>query len=179
MTVGSVAAFCTRRIAAPLLLLVACTPALDWREVKADADSLTALFPCRPERRSRQVNLTGNAVRMQMASCAAGGSTYAIAFIDLRDPATVGGALEAFRDAAVANVGGAAPRVGALGVVGMTPNPQAVRLAITGRLPDGTAVQEYAAFFAKGLRVYQASVIGPAPAADAVETFISGLRFAA
>ena len=50
----------------------------------------------------------------------------------------------------------------------MTPNPAAIRLRVEGRLPDGKAVQEQAVFFVRGLRVYQASVIGSMPGTEAV-----------
>ena len=104
---------------------------------------------------------------------------HAISFVDLTDPAAVSGALEGLRRmAAWANVGAAAPRAAPFAFPGTTPNPQAARVEVDGRLPDGTAVREHAAFFVRGLRVYQASVIGAAPAAEAVETFIGGLKLA-
>jgi hypothetical protein len=59
----------------------------------------------------------------------------------------------------------------------MTASDQAARLFISGHLPDGAAVQEYAAFFTRGLRVYEAAVIGAKPEPTAVETFFEGLRF--
>ena len=58
-------------------------------------------------------------------------------------------------------------------------NRDDVRVLITGRLPDGAPVQEHAAFFVRGLRVYSASVIGAEPSPTAVEAFFSGLRFPA
>ena len=61
-------------------------------------------------------------------------------------------------------------------ISGMTPNPQAARVSMTGRLPDGAAVQEQAAFFVKGLRVYQASIIGSTLAPDVTVTFFAGLK---
>ena len=59
----------------------------------------------------------------------------------------------------------------------MTPNEQSVRVAVTGRLPDGAVVQEHAAFFVRGLRVYSATVIGAKPAPQAVDVFFNGLKF--
>lgn len=165
-----------RRIALLLAALVGCSPVLDWREVRVDGDALTALFPCRPERHARNVAVAGANVRMDMAACAVAGTTFAASFVDLADPAAVTGVLKGFCQAAVANLGGAAPRQLPFTLAGMTPNAAAVRVLIAGRLPDGTVVQEHAAFFARGLRVYQVSVIGAAP--DAVEAFLSSLKFA-
>jgi len=62
---------------------------------------------------------------------------------------------------------------------GMTPNAEAVRLAATGRLPDGARVQAHIVFFTKGLRVYQGSVVGAQPSAEANEVFLAGFRFPA
>ena len=61
----------------------------------------------------------------------------------------------------------------------MTPNAQAQRMSVTGRLPDGTEVRLHAVFFAHALRLYQATVIGAAPSEAAVQTFFAGFRFPA
>ena len=52
------------------------------------------------------------------------------------------------------------------------------RVQLTGRLPDGTAVKAQVAVFAKGTRVFQATVIGTQWPADAPDTFFSSLRLA-
>jgi hypothetical protein len=67
------------------------------------------------------------------------------------------------------------PKVEQFTLRGATPNAAAVRLMVSGRLPDGTTVREHAVFFTRGIRVYQRSVIGVAPTAPAVETFFTGL----
>ncbi|MDQ6679647.1 MAG: hypothetical protein M3Y67_01610, partial [Pseudomonadota bacterium] len=157
--------------------LAACAPTLDWREVRVDGGSLVALFPCRPGQRARTVAMVGATVRVEMSACTVAGSTYAVSFIELHDPTAVSGTLEALRAAAVANVSGVRPHVEPFGLAGMTPNPHAARLKVDGRLPDGSEVHEHAAFFVRGLHVYQASVIGAAPMPDAVEAFIGGLKF--
>ena len=167
----------TTATAAAALMLAACSPALDWREFEPEGSGLRVSFPCRPDRSERQVLLAGSRVSMRMLACSAGDATFALAYADLADPARVADALTELRAAAIANVGGALPKVSPLQIAGMTPNPQATRLAIDGQLPDRSPVQEQAAFFAQGLRVYQAAVIGARPAAAAVEAFMAGLRF--
>jgi hypothetical protein len=114
---------------------------------------------------------------MELLVCSAGGSTFALGFVDIADPVRVTPALGELRDVMLANVNGAAGRVVPAQVTGMTPNPQALRLATSGRLPDGAPVQAEAMFFVKGLRVYQATVIGTAPAPQVIETFFGGLKF--
>ena len=155
----------------------ACSPVLDWREFVPEGSELSVRFPCRPDRTERTVTIAGATARMAMLSCSAGDATFALAFVEVDDPARIGATLAALRDSAVANVRGGQASSTALQVTGMTPNDQAGRLAVRGQLPDGAAVQEHAAFFTRGLRVYQAIVIGAAPAPDAVETFVAGLKF--
>jgi hypothetical protein len=163
---------------AVLSALSGCAPTLQWRELRADGRALVASFPCRPERRSRSVVVGRESVAVSMLSCAAGGSTYAIAFADVADPGAVSPGLEAWRQGAASNLGVAASAAVAepMTVPGMTPNAAAGRLRIEGRLPDGAAVVEHAAFFVHGLRIYQASVIGPSPAEAALTPFFSSLK---
>lgn len=166
-------------LAAALAWLAACSPVLDWREISAEADSLTALFPCRPDRLERTVTFGDSKVSMRMLTCSAGGSTYALAFFDVADPARVAATLLEWRTIAVGNVRGVNARLGPLRIDGMTPNPQALRLTVDGQWPDGAALREDAAFFSRGLRVYQATVVGATPTPQAVEEFFAGLRFPA
>ena len=160
-----------------LLALPACAPPLDWREVRIDPGGLVAAFPCRPQRQERDVSLLARKLRMQMASCSDAGLTYAVSWLDVDDPAAMRPALEALRHAAAANLGSADAAPQPFAVRGMTPNDAAARIAVSGTLPNGHAVQEHAAFFARGLRAYQATLLGPSPGAAAVDGFFAGLAF--
>lgn len=156
--------------------LGACSPTLDWREFEPEGSGIVATFPCRTDRHARQVTVGGSATRMEMLVCTAGGATYALTFIDAAAPEGVAAALADLRAVAVRNLGAAEAGFSLLQVRGMTPNAMAGRLRLSGRRPDGTVVHEQAAFFAKGLRVYQASVIGPSLDSEAADTFFSGLK---
>lgn len=153
-----------------------CSPALDWREFEPEGSGLVVTFPCRPDRHARNVTVAGVVTRMDMLVCAAGDATYALSFIDVADPAGVAAALTHLRALATTNLGAAAAVPDEARVRGMTPNPMAARLALAGLRSDGTAVQQHAVFFAKGLRVYQASVVGAEPPGEAVDTFFAGLK---
>jgi hypothetical protein len=158
---------------------VACTPTLDWREFVPEGSNIGVAFPCRPDRQERAVTIAGGTAQMQMLVCTAADMTFAVSFFDVADPARVAVALRELRTAAVRNVNGATPQLSVWQVKGMTPNDEASRVKVDGKLPDGAVVQEHAAFFARGLRVYQATVIGAAPAAPAVQAFFDGLKFPA
>ena len=166
-------------IAAVLLAtgLAGCAPEANWREFSAEGSGVVSLFPCRPDHHVRPVRVADASVRMEMLVCAAGGSTFALGFLDVAEPARVMVTLGEMRSIALANVRGAAPRLALANIAGMTPNPQAVRLSTGGTLPSGSAVHVHAAFFSKGLRVYQATVIGAKPPPQWVEAFFDGLKF--
>ena len=170
-----------RFLLATLLALgaAACSPALDWREFMAEGSGVVASFPCRPDRHARRVQLAAASRQMEMLVCEAGGATFALAFVDVDDPASVGATLTELRSVALSNVQGGAPQLSPMQVGGMTPNEAAVRMAADGRLPDGARVRTHAAFFTRGLRVYQATVIGTEPPLAAVQTFFDALKFPA
>jgi hypothetical protein len=157
----------------------ACTPTLDWREVRPEGSGLAAMFPCRPAANARRLALAGVAVEMTLYACATGGVTYAVGFADIGQPQLVGPALVEMAAAAARNIDATvAPAVSALQVAGMTPNPQAGQRVIEGRLPDGRRVTEQMALFARGTRIFQATMVGAKLNAEATETFFGALRLA-
>lgn len=159
------------------LSLGACSPALDWREFAPTGSGVVMSFPCRPDRHARVVTLGQAKVTMEMLVCEAGGATFAVSFVDASAPEHVTGTISSLNAALAANVkAGQAERAPAR-VAGMTPNTEAVRLAFSGRLPDGSPVKVDAEFFAKGLRVYQATVISAKTMSGAAEPFFAALKF--
>lgn len=158
------------------LVAAGCSPTLDWREIRPEGADVAALFPCRPDRHARPVLIGGARTSMEMLVCSAGGATFAVSFVDLVDPALVTAAVAELRTAALTNIGGVQLSSEPVQVSGMTANVQAARLVISGRLPDGDAVHEQAAFFVKGLRVYQASIIGARLRAEMTDPFFASLK---
>ena len=135
-----------------------------------------ALFPCRPASHARRLHLGAVKAEMFIYACTASGATFALGYADVGDPAQVGSALAALRASAIDNMSGIARPDGALKVNGMAPGSDARRLRIVGHLPGGRAAEMAAGFFAKGTRVFQASVISPGTLdAEAVETLFAGL----
>lgn len=156
--------------------LGACAPALDWRDVRPEGSGVMAQFPCKPDRHARTVPIAGQTLRMEMLVCSADGLTFALSFVDVAQPDRVGPVLDALRLVAVGNIGAREPTVQPARVPGMTPHASSVSLAATGRLPDGTTVQQHSLLFSRGLRVYQASIVGGQLLPEATDTFFSALR---
>ena len=155
--------------------LLACTPVLDWRETQPPESGAVAMFPCKPDRFMRSVMLAEQVVQMYLVSCSAGGATYALSHAELVDPTRIAAVLKALRLLAASNIGGRATVLSALNVPGMTPHRLSERLAIQGRA-DGRVLHEEVGIFTRGLRVYQATVIGEVLDPQATDTFFAGLR---
>ncbi len=160
--------------------LTACSPTYNWREVHADGD-LDATLPCKPRDDTRRVTLAGRLVDMRLLSCEAGGAIWAIGTADVREAGVVGEALSGLRAALGANIGSTSELKGPASIVGATPFPAAGHFAATGKRRDGSAVQAEALVFARGTRIYQASVLRPGaasgPLQEAQEQFFSSLAF--
>lgn len=158
--------------------LVACSPALDWRESGPEGSGATLMFPCRPGKLERTVHLIGATLAMQQHACSAGGASYSLSVALAATPESVPALLAAWRSEAASNVGGAATELPLRSVSGATPNPYSGFVRLAGQLPDGRPVVEHAAFFVRGTRLYQVAVlsttqpVGP----EALDNFFGAIR---
>ena len=64
---------------AVLVIAAGCSPAFNWRTVRADAPGLELLLPCKPDKGARSVPLAGQPVEMSMLGCDAGDATFTVA----------------------------------------------------------------------------------------------------
>ncbi len=157
-------------------LLVACSPSLDWRQMRPEGWGLSLDMPCRPASQTRAVPLAGSPVELTLLVCHVGEHTFAVASADLADPARVGPALSALGQAALANVQGRIDREQAANVKGMTPHAAARHWWLTGRLPNGQVVVEQVLVFAHGPRVFQMTLIGPSVDERLAQPFFAALE---
>lgn len=159
--------------------LTACSPALDWREVRPDASGVVALFPCRPDTHERSLELAGQTVVFHLSVCEADGQVFALGHADMGDPAQVGPALMALQASVAAGVQSADQPPGRDADwrwPGATPQPAAGRWRLRGSLPDGRSTEIEVALAAHGTRVLRATVQGPSTPAAA--GFLDALRVA-
>jgi hypothetical protein len=157
---------------------VACTPALDWREVRTGGGGLVLLFPCKPTSQERTVTLAGTSGPMALHACQADGLTWALAQIDVGDPARVGPALAELRSAAQAKMGAPEASWAALpNAVKATPHPLAGSARFQRAGADGKPVQMQQAVFTRGTWVFQASVLGAVLPEEMVNNFIGSPRW--
>ncbi len=159
-------------------VLAACAPALNWRDVRPEGSGAQLLFPCKPDQQERPVALAGPPVRYTLQVCSTADQTWALAHADVVDPGRVAAALAALKAGAAANLGpsGAAAST-AQAVPGATPQAGGGRLRLRGQRSDGQPVEMQVLVFARGTRVFQASVAGAALADEAVETYFGSIHF--
>lgn len=184
-----------------LVLMNACAPSLNWRDVSPEqADGLKGLFPCKPEVHERQVAWPGikDGVAMRLLSCEAEDRTWSLSYMTLPDATLIGPALQQWADLTraklitVAKMTGSVDPVvshdlGPVAVPHMTPMTQAHAWRFQGLRPDGLgrpmAMNVQAWHFSHGMRVFEASVAGPADqvkgqsSEDVAQAFFRGFHF--
>lgn len=158
--------------------LAACSPVLDWREVRPAGSGAVLLMPCKPKLQTRTVPLANKMVPMFLWSCDAGNQTWALAHADMGDPTLVSAALSDLQKAAAANVGAVDVQALPLNVPGSTPSASSQRVQTSGRLPDGRAVQTQTAVFAHGTVAFQVTLLGEKLSADGADNFFAALHVA-
>ena len=165
-----------RSVAACVLLLAACAPAMDWREVVLPDAGLAASFPCKPHANTASVPLGGADVPLTMHTCKAADATFAVGHARLQAGTLPGPVLEQWRKAVLGGmrleVRDTAPfMLAQAGII-----PQAVRLHAEGRAPDGNPIVLDAAWFARGTDVYVAMAYAGQLPAEASAPCLAGLQ---
>ncbi len=158
-----------------VLALAACSPTFNWRDTPIGESGLVALLPCKPDRASRALPLGTDSVTVQLVGCEAGDATFAVAHATARDASQAEAWLRGWRAATRAQAGEAAvaESPGALPRSATAPAP--VRLEVQGPVPLQVL------WFARqqpggGVVLYQATVLGRPSSAEAIPTFLEGLR---
>jgi hypothetical protein len=168
-----------------MLLLPACTPTYDWREVHGTGVPFTVLMPAKPLTESRPANLDGLQVTMTMTAAEAGGSIFAVGSAELPDAAQAPAALQAMKTALVKNIGGTIRRETPASAACV---PEDVPTRVTSVEIEAASASDsragapvrvlFARFVAKDKRVYQVAVIGLETSVkrEAVETFLTSFK---
>jgi len=163
-----------------LLALVACTPALNWRDARAASGALIALFPCRPDEQTRTVELAGQRLQMSLQSCEAQGALFALTSVELPEAAPAGPVLAALSEGVASKLRvlqrSADPLNGAGGGAGSS---GWARWTLTGMATDGHQRVIELAQFSHGRWAFQASVVAGEPVSpEARQPFFDGFRWA-
>ncbi|CAN7496393.1 hypothetical protein [Acidovorax sp. LjRoot117] len=166
------------------LMMIGCSPALNWRSVPLPEAAITITLPCKPDQATRTVELAGAPVELAMTGCDADGATLAVSHTALADPSQAGAALMHWRAAVLANLGPAAAASATdtpYTPTGVLPLPQSVRTVVQGQRADGSAVSAQGVWFARAVgpqvRLYHAVVYTAKPRPEVADTFFAGIAF--
>ena len=157
-------------------LTLGCAPDLNWRDWRSDESKLTLMFPCKPVRQQRRVQLGGRELTLVLQVCDSAGVTWAQLHTDVKDPVAVGPVLRALTESAHANISAARATAAVQVVPGATPQPDAGRFQAQGQLADGRPVEMVALLFAHGTLAFQSTALGTKLPEDAVQMFLGSVR---
>ncbi|GIZ52189.1 hypothetical protein NCCP691_22030 [Noviherbaspirillum aridicola] len=162
--------------AAAGLLLIACSPTYDWREIRGEGAGYRVMLPAKPASHTRAVNLNGTQVQMTMTGAETDGVSFTVATAQLADAAQAQQALQAMKQAMLRNVGGSVKQDKPVEVNGAS---NASELTATGGADaSGRPRLMVARFFMRDNQVFQMVVLGRENGVpqEAVDTFLSSFR---
>jgi hypothetical protein len=175
----------SRCLLAALLLLTACAPHYNWREIRGEGASYTVALPARPASFARNIDLNGTRVNMTMTAAEVDNNTFAVGTAELPSAQQAQASLEAMKDALVRNIGGTVREHKVL-TISQSTHADSGRLAVieiaaSGHGDQATGGQPrmlYARFLAKEKRVYQLLATGPAKVMrrDLADTFFASFK---
>ena len=160
-----------------MLFLNGCDPTLNWREVRSDDASYTALFPAKPTSFERAVNLDGLQVMMNMTAAEADGVSFAVATAIIEDEGQRAKALIAMQTAMLRNIRG---EITEKKTVNLKGGATAIQIHATGQAGQaGTPLVLFARFVIHESRVFQVIALGPKEklSAETADTFLSSFAF--
>lgn len=158
------------------LLLAACSPTLNWREVRPGGGELKALLPCKPDQAQRRQSLAGQEVDVHMLGCEAGGALYAVSVAELGDRLNALDVQTQWQASLLGNMQASTSVRSHWTLKGADVSVAPVRLSAQGLRPDGRPVTAQAVWFSRGKRTYHAAIYAERINTTMSEPFFSGLE---
>lgn len=157
------------------LLLAACSPKYDWREVRGGGAPFIVTLPAKPASHTRQIDLEGLPVTMTMTAAEVDKVTFAVGAAELGDAALASKALMSMKTALVRNIGGTIRKE----KTGTTPSM--IEIEASGPPGPGSGGQPrllLARFYAKDRFIYQVIVTGgeKSLSREAADTFFTSFK---
>ena len=156
------------------LVLGACSPALNWRNV--DFAGIQAALPCKPDQAERPVSLAGIELRLAMVGCEADGGLYAISHLRLAQDAQAQAVIDAWRMQAMQAMGSTGlPLTTPLPALGA--RPALMVYQASGNNPRGQAVQARWTWVQRDRDIYHWALYAPVIRAEMEEPFFRAFQW--
>jgi len=163
-----------------LTVLMGCTPALNWRDIRLADSELQVLMPCKPDAATRTVQLPVGQravdATLRMQGCEASELQFTLAQMSVPDGITMADALSAWRAASLAPLkaqpGDVSIQAWQLRGADAVPSPQ--RAEVTTPVHHAQWV-----WFVYAQRIYQVAIYGDAKAStlnEVAEVYFSGIK---
>ena len=159
-----------------VVLLLACSPALNWREVRLAGGELKALLPCKPDQAERRQSIAGRELELRMLGCEAGGALYALSVVELGDAAHALAVQVQWQASLLGTLQASTSASSPWALRGAGLSLEPVQLSAQGLRPDGRPLAARAVWFARGTRLYHAVVYADRISTEMSEPFFSGLE---
>lgn len=149
------------------LLLCACTPKFDWREVRGSDAPFIVLLPGKPASSSREMQLDGVMLKMQMTAADVEGVSFAVGSARVDDASKIPGVLAAMQKGMLSNIHGIPDE-----------KQSGKDIVAFGNLQNGQPVKLVGRFVARGAWVYQVIIIGKEKSLtpEVVDTFMTSFK---
>ncbi len=181
------------------LLLAACSPSLNWRQVRlkpeggaavaeaagSGAGVLQALLPCKPDQAARRQSMAGYDVAMTMLGCEADGGLFTIAVAEPGSRQALAAVLAQWQTHLLAAVHAQGASRKPFLLKGADAQPEGTQLLARGRQDaatppttgerSGEALVVQAVWFVRGARLYHAAVYAKRLTQDMTDPFFSSL----
>lgn len=160
--------------------LVACSPALNWRQLSIDSGRVQVLLPCKPDQASRDVTLRVGkqevSVTLNLQGCEASGMQFTVGHMAVPEGMQSSQAVLAWRLASLAplQINGDKDQPVNWQLQGARVDPLPTRMRVMTSNHQAQFV-----WFAQGPNIYQAAVYGnnlDKGLPEAAETFFSGIK---
>ncbi|MBB5370362.1 MULTISPECIES: hypothetical protein [unclassified Janthinobacterium] len=162
-------------------MLSACSPKFDWRDYRSPDGQFSALFPGKPSRLTRDVDLDGTKVGLTMTASEAEGSTFAIGNALMPTQAQAEAALPAMKTALLNNIKGSVRSEKSASAASSTPagtrQQSSLSIEATGT-QQGKPTVLIARFIAQDKRIFQVVIIGDEKKLprEAIDTFMDSVK---
>jgi hypothetical protein len=157
------------------LLLQACSPSLNWREVRLPGGDYKALLPCKSDQATRPQRLAGQDLQLTVQGCKAAGGLYAVSVAELAAPSSLPAVLAQWQQQLLTSLKASATTEHPVSIADADSLPPAVYLEATGEGADGRALSVQALWFVRGSRIYHAALYAERITEPMSVTFFSGV----
>ncbi|MDP5009257.1 MAG: hypothetical protein NWQ13_09835 [Glaciimonas sp.] len=162
------------------LLLSACSPAFNWRQVQSNDAPYSVMLPAKPATFTREVDLDGIKINMTMMAAEVENTVFAVGSAKVADTQHTAVVLQAIKTALLKNINGRIKVEKTTAQRNNADTRNSIVIEAVGTDTKGQATSLFAHLQSKNQQIYQVMVIGPengkAVSRDNIDTFMESFK---